>query len=235
MNEEIEKLIRYNELIKSKVVVEYDSNSIIDFRKNHTSGSLKKIIVGLLKGIKRKISGFSTKKIDFERVNKFSLDYVLNEKNNLTKEELENFLYLFLFNQYNIISSILGIDSYSSTCEFAIEELSYRINGQYEIDFYSSTYARVVLNKMNVDSLVDDLFEKRFDLESLYEMTGTIAHELYHRRQHLFFPNFYLKRSERYISGKDPSTKEAYRRQIIEIGARAFAKRYINLFKKQIN
>lgn len=65
--------------------------------------------------------------------------------------------------------------------------------------------------------------EKKY--AGVLDLIETLAHELYHKRQATFFPRFFNSRSDpqRYIVNDN----KKYRNQIIEIGARAFAKRYM--------
>jgi len=57
------------------------------------------------------------------------------------------------------------------------------------------------------------------------KLISTLAHEFYHARQHIHFPTFYQNHKKHYLTRKD--NPDLYEKQLIEIGARAFAQRYI--------
>lgn len=52
-----------------------------------------------------------------------------------------------------------------------------------------------------------------------------LAHELYHQRQMRLFPDFYNARQKAYVHFEE--NKEAYYNQTLEVGARAFEKKYM--------
>lgn len=189
---------------------------------------LDEILIKKQKGIDRTKPNIP--KIDFEKKPKGGKkkEIVAEDGEVLPSSEAAD----ILGQQYYAICAILGLDEVKDDCLFVITKLDSGrtgirgmfFSGDKTIPESPFESARIILDF----DYFSDLFDRPVNDGNqilLFEAVKTLAHELYHRRQAVFFPKFFHKRRERYVRAENSKTK--YFEQILEIGARAFGKRYI--------
>ena len=153
----------------------------------------------------------------------------ININNNLKTEVPEEFA-KFIGYHYNRISAILGLNQVDDNYLLSVDSLRSGILGEHQkpvgeargkISISLELFEEACLEFINSNKVRDT--EQTHT--AILEVIDTLAHELYHRRQATFFILFHTTRRARYINPEDDY--KGYMDQIIEVGARAFAKGYM--------
>ena len=164
------------------------------------------------------IKRIAPKEIEFENPELF---------NRFDQVELADVLTL-LGNQYNIIATILGIKVGSEGGQYIFKAKTIMYAGQF-IPPYLKQKGSVNFNQSELLLALEKkarnmgLLSKEF---LLVHIIFTIAHELYHARQHYYSPIYFFRRAEQ-ERGLPQNDYTKYKKQHMELGANIFAQKYL--------
>lgn len=146
--------------------------------------------------------------------------------------------------QYYLISIVLGLNLIEDRYEFVIEPLPRKANRSLRACHVLETYSEV--GRISLSKFYFDAACKRLDISNsinldidpykqIIDLIWDLAHELYHKRQSKFFPLFFTNHAlKKGVHSWDNVDYDLYKNQIFEVGAEAFAKKWIEFLRDTI-
>lgn len=160
------------------------------------------------------------------------------------KVEVTELVVTLLGEHYTRISAILGLDLVEDNYQLSVDELKESRSGEHQKPIGRLIRGNIRISRNSFEAACLQLLKpnqgedteqipQTISYTAILGVIETLAHELYHKRQATFFSRFYDSRMANFTNPEDDIVK--YRNQIIEIGARAFAKRYMQHLKDELN